>query len=62
MRRRAGQELGVEDGGQLGGRGAVDLAHDDDVAHDAGEAGNDPRRFDPPDRVDRAVSIRDVGQ
>src|SRR5439155_17122630 len=28
-----------------------------DVAYDPREAGDDPRRFDPPDRVDRAMGV-----
>ena len=30
---------------------------DADVAHDPGEAGDEPRRLDAPDRVDRAMGV-----
>jgi hypothetical protein len=33
-----------------------------DVADDAGEAGDDARRLDPPDRVDGAMGVRAFGQ
>lgn len=32
-----------------------------DVAHDPREAGDHPRRLDPPDRIDRAMRVGDQG-
>ena len=34
-----------------------ELLGEADVAHDAREPGDEPRRLDPPDRVDRAMGI-----